>query len=87
MSHIRCEYRINGYRLADALRPDPKYGKRVFFTDRKHLPEATDAEIIEAAGDPENVPQGYWLAMINEGDRVILDRRNTITSRKTPEDD
>lgn len=82
MSHIRFEYRINGYSLADALRPDPWYGKRVFYCDRKHFLEATDAEIIEAANGPEAVPERYWLATIHEGDRVILDRRPTMKSSK-----
>lgn len=84
MSHIRCEYRVNGYSIADALRPDPMYGKRVFFTDRKHFPEATDAEIIEAADGPDAVPKNYWLATIHEGDRVILDRRPKYKTSHQP---
>jgi hypothetical protein len=50
-------YLCGGYTLADAVRPDPLWGKRRFGADVTE--PHTDAEIIKAARD--SAPAGFWL--------------------------
>jgi hypothetical protein len=74
---IVIEYRIHGYMLSDALRPDPKYGKRTFFVDET-LPVFegwTDQDFID--GSIETAPERYSLATVQRvgSDEFIYDAR------------
>jgi hypothetical protein len=50
-------YRIKGYALADALRPDPFWGKRIFRVDTEKLGTEDEDEIRKAA--IATAPEGY----------------------------
>lgn len=54
-------YLRDGYTLADAVRPDPRWGKRIFRceVDQPH----PDTEIVQAARD--TAPAGYWLHRVH----------------------
>lgn len=54
---LQVEYRVKGYKMADALRPDPKWGRRLFVVDTKDLGTDNPAEIKSAA--IASAPDGY----------------------------
>lgn len=53
----RVEYRREGYCLADAFRPDPFWGKRMFTVDTEKLGTENVSAIAQAAR--ETAPIGY----------------------------
>ena len=63
--HYCMEYRVHDYTLADAFRPDPKWGKRSFTVDADKVgAHVNDAELIKAAH--ETAPERYVLARLWE---------------------
>jgi hypothetical protein len=60
--NYRVEYRRKDYCLADALRPDPFWGKRIFTVDSKKL-GTEDVKAIEQAARM-NPPDGYVFAKL-----------------------
>lgn len=59
MAIFELEYRIHGYSVADAVHPNPRYGRRIFRVDGDTVgtnePERIKALAIETA------PEGYAL--------------------------
>lgn len=58
----KVTYKKNGYQIADAFRPNPGWGERVFRVNESELPKHTDAEIVHAAR--LDAPVGYWLQRV-----------------------
>lgn len=58
------EYRIHEYTRSDALRPDPKFGKRIYHVDEANSAFAgwSDEDFITASN--ETAPERYSLATI-----------------------
>lgn len=59
---IWMEYRIKGYTIADAVRPNPFWGSRRFTVDTDTLGTEDMESITEAARD--TAPDGYELHRI-----------------------
>ncbi len=55
-------YRIDGYTLADAFRPQPDWGTMRFRVSASELPEHTDQDVVDAAR--KGAPVGYWLQRV-----------------------
>jgi len=82
----QATYLRNDYRLSDALRPNPRYGNRIFNIDANSLPEHTDEDVISAAKD--TAPDGYWLQKLEAygGDphRREIINLSVLNCRQTP---
>jgi LAS superfamily LD-carboxypeptidase LdcB len=57
MTTFYIEYRVKGYSLADAFRPNPKWGKRAFYADSDKL-GTDDIEAVKEAAIA-TAPDGY----------------------------
>lgn len=72
------EYRIHGYMLSDALRPDPKFGKRIFHVDEANPAFAgwSDEDFITASH--ETAPDKYSLATVKRvgAENYLYDARD-----------
>jgi hypothetical protein len=55
--HYILTYCCNSYTLADAFRPNPLWGKRLFTVDLDF--DISDEELIKGATD--TAPEGHWL--------------------------
>ncbi len=69
-------YLCDGYILADAFRPQTKWGEKSFSVNAKDLSPHTDGDLIAMAQD--NAPDGYWLQRITafeEGERVVYSKQ------------
>lgn len=77
--HLFMEYRVHYYCLADAFRPDPKWGKRTFSVPAEKVGAAPDHELIEAAH--QTAPEGYRLSRLW---RVGPDGTRDIYFEKAP---
>ena len=53
----RLTYCRDDYTLADAFRPNPRWGKKIYSADLECA--MTDDELIGGAKD--TAPEGYWL--------------------------
>lgn len=58
----RMRYLRDSYTLADAFRPQPGWGSKVYTAEAAALGEHTDQDVIRAA--QETAPPGYWLQHI-----------------------
>lgn len=64
------EYRVKGYRVSDALRPNPKWGRRIFTVRGEDL-GTNDIELVRrSAALPENTPEGYELFSVYDRDEA-----------------
>lgn len=55
-------YLRDGYILADAFRPIPHYGEKIFSVKAGELPDHSEDEIVKLAN--ETAPDGYWLQRV-----------------------
>ena len=55
-------YHVQGYALADAMRPQSSWGRRSFTVKAETLGQHTEPELIEAAR--QGAPEGYRLTRI-----------------------
>lgn len=58
----RLRYLIDSYIVADAFRPQPGWGSKVYTADANRLGEHTDEDLIRVA--QETAPPGYWLQSV-----------------------
>ena len=63
MAIFEIEYRCHGYTLADAFRPNPRWGRRIFTVDGDKI-GVTDIEQIKAIA-VETAPEGYELHRVS----------------------
>lgn len=68
MTVFIMEYRITGYKLSDAFRRDPKFGKRTFFAGSDDLGSTDINAVISAAQQMECTPEGYELFSVTDRD-------------------
>ena len=74
MSVFLIEYRKEGYKLSDGLRPDPTYGKRRFTVSSEAIGTDDIDQVFVASRASENVPDRYELFSvenINTGERIL----------------
>lgn len=74
MAVFLIEYRKDGYKLSDGLRPDPKYGKRRFTVNSEDIGTDDIAQVFIASRAKENTPDRYELFSvenINTGERIL----------------
>jgi len=57
MTRFRIEYRIKGYKLSDAFRPQPGWGYRAFYADSEKLGTEDIGAVKQAA--IATAPDGY----------------------------
>lgn len=68
MAFFIMEYRVEGYSLADCMRPDPRWGKKIFTVDGNDI-GTHDIEVVkQMAAAPENTPAGYVLFSVRDRD-------------------
>ena len=68
MAFFIMEYRVKGYRLCDALRPNPKWGRRIFTAPGENLGTHDIEAVRRMAAMPENTPDGYELFSVRDRD-------------------
>lgn len=74
MAVFLIEYRKEGYKLSDGMRPDPKYGKRRFTVSSEAIGTDDIAQVVIASKAAENVPERYELFSVENiatGERII----------------
>ena len=71
MTKFRIEYRIKGYTLADAFRPQPGWGYRVFYADSDKL-GTDDIEAVKEAAIA-TAPDGYDFHRIEALNRTATE--------------
>jgi hypothetical protein len=76
----RVEYRREGYCLADCLRPDPFWGKRIFSVDTEKLGTEDVAAIAQAAR--ETAPKGYEFHHLETMGGQMVKEGNAKHSRR-----
>ena len=64
MATLRVEYRDKCYKFADALRPDPMWGRRSFLVKTEDLGTEDINKIERKARDPDAVPDGMCFHSI-----------------------
>jgi len=57
-------YHRKDFTLADALRPQPGWGRRRFTVSASLLGDHTEQEALAAANEPDSVPPGYRLTRL-----------------------
>lgn len=68
MAVFIMEYRVKGYQLSDAMRLDPKWGKKIFNVSSDAL-GTDDIEVVRAmAAAPESTPEGFEFFSIYNRD-------------------
>jgi len=68
MAVFIMEYRVKGYQLSDAMRPDPKWGKKIFNVSSDAL-GTDDIEVVRTmAATPESTPKGFEFFSIYNRD-------------------
>jgi hypothetical protein len=83
-------YLVDGYRLADAFRPNPKWGSTTYTVKASGLPPHDDADVVKSA--QEAAPPGHWLqrvTAIGSGERELFCKpvpgaASSIPSQDTP---
>lgn len=68
MTVFIIEYRVEGYSLADCMRPDPKWGKRIFTISSAEAGTSDINEIAAASQTPENTPKNHRLFSVRNRD-------------------
>lgn len=68
------EYRVKGYRVCDALRPNPKWGRRIFSVRGDDLGTQDIETLRRAAALPENTPEGYELFRVYDRDAASQEK-------------
>lgn len=68
MAFFIMEYRVKGYTLADAMRPNPRWGKRIFTVSGDDLGTHDIEEVRRMAAMPEVTPEGYELFSVRDRD-------------------
>lgn len=74
MSVFLIEYRKEGYKLSDGMRPDPKWGKRRFTVKSEDLGTEDINQVFAASNAAENVPEHYELFSVENiatGERMV----------------
>ncbi|MBM5458715.1 hypothetical protein H8F21_14195 [Pseudomonas sp. P66] len=70
MAYFVIIYRVKGYTPADALRPDPYWGKKIFTANGEAV-GTHDIEVVRAlAGSSEWIPEGYELHSVADTDAI-----------------
>lgn len=68
MTTFIMEYRVIGYALAHAFSTNPKAGKKTFSVSSEDIGTTDILAVTEAAGTPENTPEGYKLFSVKDRD-------------------
>lgn len=68
MAFFVIQYRVKGYIPADALRPDPYWGKKIFTVNGAGVGTDDIEEVRTLAASPEWTPEGYDLLSVVDTD-------------------
>lgn len=68
MAIFEIEYRTTGYTIADAFRPDPKWGRRIFTVNGDRI-GVNDIEQIKLLS-VQTAPDGYELHRVRSNARI-----------------
>lgn len=59
MPMLKVEYRVKGYKMSDAMRPDPGWGRRIFTVNTEDIGTDDMNEVERMAKDRDAVPVGF----------------------------